>query len=45
LVLIELSGAVGGPLSIIGWTLLNTYCGVVLGDLGTTTKTVITLLI
>ncbi|KAF4630768.1 hypothetical protein G7Y89_g7367 [Cudoniella acicularis] len=25
-------GAVGGTLSVIGWALLNTYCGVILGD-------------
>ncbi|RDW67535.1 hypothetical protein BP6252_08931 [Coleophoma cylindrospora] len=25
-------GAVGGTLSVVGWTLLNTYCGVILGD-------------
>jgi len=30
--LIEFLGVVGGTLSVIGWTLLNTYCGVVLGD-------------
>jgi hypothetical protein len=31
----QILGAVGGTLSVIGWTLLNTYCGVILGDFKT----------